>query len=268
MKRFYGMKNLKSQLRKIIQTHSAHQERTSVLAPSGQFQMRKRKAIKTGETLLKAVSDELTRGQRSNLELRLEHLCSLFDLVQLADEATKLVGGNPPTPSQEAEPYPPQYIIGSWFLSKCASYLTSNPNGHERLHLVTGIKLSPKNRTLDNMVKVALASNSAVGALADQHALQNALIEMDEWGHYLHGLFHSHPGQGSKATRPSSTDLTTHQRYESGGYPLIGAIFVKDGFVRFFGHHPFTVTIHGKGVEQIDEHEHVFAIRNLSHKTP
>ncbi|MGH8754766.1 MAG: Mov34/MPN/PAD-1 family protein [Burkholderiales bacterium] len=112
------------------------------------------------------------------------------------------------------------------------------------------------------MVKVALASESATGALADQHALQNALIEMDEWGHHLHGLFHSHPGKGDQATRPSSTDLATHERYEIGGYPLVGAIFVK-GFVRFFGHHPFTITIYGKGVERIDTH--LFVICNLSH---
>jgi hypothetical protein len=62
-------------------------------------------------------------------------------------------------------------------------------------------------------------------------------------------------------TQPSQTDLTTRQRYEQGGYPLVGAIFVKDGFVRFFANHPFTITIFGKGVKQIDEH--VFAIRNL-----
>jgi hypothetical protein len=59
---------------------------------------------------------------------------------------------------------------------------------------------------------------------------------------------------------PSSTDFATHRRYETGGYPLIGAIFVLDGFVRFFSEDkPFTITIYGKGVSQHDEH--VFKIK-------
>jgi hypothetical protein len=190
----------------------------------------------------------------------------LFNVVEMANEATRLVGDSRPPPSQEVEPAVPEYIIGSWFLSKCASYLTSQPDGYERLHLVTGIKISHKIRTLDHMVKVKLASESAINAVADQHELQKALIEMDEWGHYLHGLFHSHPGTGALHTQPSQTDLTTHKRYEHGGYPLIGAIFVKDGFVRFFANHPFTITTFGKGVTQIDER--IFAIRNLPNQAP
>jgi hypothetical protein len=97
----------------------------------------------------------------------------LFDVVEMANEATRLVvGENTPAPSQEVEPVLREYIIGSWFLRKCTSYFTSQPNGHERLHLVTGITISHKSRTLDNMVKVKLASESAISALADQHELQ------------------------------------------------------------------------------------------------
>jgi proteasome lid subunit RPN8/RPN11 len=118
------------------------------------------------------------------------------------------------------------------------------------------------------MVKVALARQSAAGALADQHELQKALIHMDEWGHHLHGLFHSHPGSGAPATQPSSTDLKTHERFERGGYPLVGAIFVNDGVVRFFANHPFTISVYGKGVERVDEHVFTLAPRHLPHQTP
>jgi hypothetical protein len=85
---------------------------------------------------------------------------------------------------------------------------------------------------------------------------------MDEWGNALYGLFHSHPGQGAPATRPSSIDLATHERYERR-YPLIGCIFVRDGTLRFFSATTtFSITICGKGVATINEDEHVFKIQN------
>jgi hypothetical protein len=122
-------------------------------------------------------------------------------------------------------------------------------------------------RTLDRMVPVPIESNSAIHAAADQAGAQQALIELDTWGHTVHGLFHSHPGQGREATRPSSTDLSTHERYERGGYPLVGAIFVRDGYLRFFSHKAdFTITVFGEGVKQIDAR--IFLIQNLSDSTP
>jgi hypothetical protein len=78
-------------------------------------------------------------------------------------------------------------------------------------------------------------------------------------------MFHRHPGQGVLATRPSSTDLETHERYESGGYPLIGCIVVKDGHLRFFSaHQRFTITITGAGIVPINEADHVYKIENPS----
>jgi hypothetical protein len=226
------------------------------------------KAIQTGVALLSEVSDDLKRGESSQLEYYWQRLPFLFNVVELANEASRLYRQNKPPASQEVVPAVPEFIIGSFFLSKCASYLTSNPHGHERLHLVTGIRVSEGSRTLDHMVKVPLASESAIGALADQHALQKTLIEMDEWGHHLYGLFHSHPGTGVSATTPSQTDWKTHERYDRGGYPLVSAIFVKDGFVRFFGHQPFTISVYGKGVEKIDESQHVYKINNLPGNLP
>jgi hypothetical protein len=86
---------------------------------------------------------------------------------------------------------------------------------------------------------------------------------------HMHGLFHCHPGNGPAMTRPSSTDLATQERYERGGYPCIGGICSRDGWFRFFAHHPFAITIFGKGVVQHEEH--LFHIQKypsgLSHKT-
>jgi hypothetical protein len=219
-----------------------------------QFQRYRQKGVDRGEKALVQIQEDLQRGERSLLETRLEQLYSAFDLVMLTDEAIKLLSDN--KAKAQAETSVPNYLISSWFLADCWAFLTSNPHGHERLHLVSGIKLSPRERTLDRLVKVSLSGQSAVHASAEQHDLSTTLIELDErWGHSLHGLFHSHPGKGASATLPSSTDFATHRRYETGGYPLIGAIFVLDGFVRFFSEDkPFTITIYGKGVSQHDEH--------------
>ena len=247
--------NLKKYGSRLFQRQAGPVFRLNHPDPSTPFQGYRQKVVDQGEKVLRASSEDLRRGERIRLEARLEQVYATYDLVELVDEAISLS-----KQTQDDSPALPHYLISSWFLSECHAYLTSNPRGYERLHLATGIKVSPKSRTLERMVKVELARESAIGALADQNALQRALIEMDEWGHHLYGLFHSHPGSGAQATRPSTTDLATHKRYEHGGYPLIGAIFVQDGFVRFFSEDkPFSITIYGKGVSQHDEH--VFKIK-------
>jgi proteasome lid subunit RPN8/RPN11 len=230
--------------------------------PGACFKSYRQKLVNQGRNTLSEIDKDLERGDRSRLEFRLEQVNSAFDLVVLVDEALEILREySPSTPSFSEDK--PHYLISSWFLAECLSYLTGNPQGHERLHLVTGIKISPNQRTLERMVKVALKLASETGAVADQYALQKTLIEMDRRGHALYGLFHSHPGTGALATRPSSTDLATHRRYEKA-YPLVGAIFVKDGFVRFFSHQPFTLTIYGEGVTPNDQAQHVYQIENPS----
>lgn len=251
------LNNLKKYGARLFQRQAAPIFRLNHPDPSTPFQGYRQKVVDQGEKVLRTISEDLRRGERDRLEARLEQLYGMYDLLELVDEAISLS-----KQTQGDSSALPHYLISSWFLSECHAFLTSNPRGHERLHLVTGIKLSQKQRTLERMVKVALARESAVGALADQNSLQKALIEMDErWGHHLHGLFHSHPGTGAWCTQPSETDRKTHKRYETGGYPLIGAIFVKDAYVRFFSENtPFTVTIYGRGVIPIDTHHHVYKI--------
>jgi hypothetical protein len=45
---------------------------------------------------------------------------------------------------------------------------------------------------------------------------------------------------------------------------LVGCIFVKDGFLRFFrqSSEPFSITISGTGIVPVKEGEHVFKIQN------
>jgi proteasome lid subunit RPN8/RPN11 len=230
---------------------------------SATFQATRQKAVAAGNTALSAISAALTLGARQAAEPAFTELEFFFEVVAIADAATQLEREAKATLTA-AEPAVTEYVMSSWCLADCASYLLSHPQGWERLILVTGSAVGAKRRTLERMVTVALAESSLTCALAEEHDLSQKLIAMDAtWGHSLHGLFHSHPGHGREATRPSGTDRETHGRYEAGGYPLVGAIFERSGFVRFFSDSPFTITLYGKGVEQYEEH--LFKIRHVSH---
>jgi hypothetical protein len=233
--------------------------------PRAMFQATRQKAVAAGERALRAIAEALTQGERPAADPGLKELEFLFDVVAMADEADRLRSAQLP-PSEAAEPAVPEYLVSSLFLADCAAYLLCDPHGRERLCLVTGIKVGAR-RTLERMVAVALSDQSTTCAVADHPDLQRKLIAMDGWGHHLHGLLHSHPGQGRGATRPSGIDLATHAQHERGGYPLVGGIFERSGFIRFFSYdRPFTITIYGTGVEAYEEN--LFKIGNVSHDTP
>jgi hypothetical protein len=230
---------------------------------SATFQGTRQKAVAAGNTALSAISAALTMGARQAAEPAFTELEFFFEVVAMADVATRLER-EAKASLTAADRAATEYVVSSWFLADCASYLLSHPQGHERLILVTGSRMGEKRRTLERMVTVTLAESSLTCALAEEHDLSRKLIAMDAtWGHSLHGLFHSHPGHGREATRPSGTDRETHGRYERGGYPLVGAIFEHSGFVRFFGGAPFNITLYGKGVEQYEEY--LFKIGHVSH---
>ena len=240
--------------------------------PLTRFQQTKERSIHEGEEILSAMALDLREGGRNHLEALWSMLPYYADVIFTADYAIRECHSPRPEPCTEQEPTVDEYLLSSWFLARCHAFLMSHEQGDELLHLATGIKDSPKRRTIDNLLKVAIASSSATHALADQRDLQQTLIALSEWGHTLHGLFHRHPGIGVSATRPSSIDLTTHKRYEDGGYPLIGGIFVRSGHVRFFSaNRPFTVTIYGTGVTPVPGETHVYKIqtspRDVSYET-
>jgi hypothetical protein len=238
---------------------------------------RRSNALAKGEKALSQIHEDFRKGEHSpDLERLFTKLDFAFREAELAEWAMEtfwnLTNKTPQRSQDKIKTIKDTienittYHVSSWFLADCLGFLTSNPNGYERLHLVTGIKLSEQARTLERMVNVVHSHQSEIGVKADQIDLNKTLIELSErWAHSLHAIFHSHPGRGVGATRPSSTDFDTHSRYEKA-YPVIGAIFVKgygvkDGCVRFFSEDkPFSIAIHGRGVIPIDKDQHVYKI--------
>jgi proteasome lid subunit RPN8/RPN11 len=227
------------------------------------FTSTRERALSASSDMLALVAEGIAKGSRTPLEEYLESLWFLTDVVKVTHEAGKSIYPLPPSPvpSQATAPAIASYVINAKFLADCYAFLTSQPNGYERLHLVSGSRLSPTQRTLDYMSKVALDAQSEFGARANDPSLRQALMELDTWGMALYALFHSHPGEGASHTRPSSIDLATHERYERR-YPLVGCIFVRDGFLRFFRHsaEPFSITLFGTGIVPVAEDEHVYKI--------
>jgi hypothetical protein len=109
-------------------------------------------------------------------------------------------------------------------------------------------------RLLDRLVPVKIAYQSAGGIRLSEAGLQEALIDLHEDGHALHGVFHSHRMHGPGGAHPSQIDMDTQEHIlEAACYPAIQAIFTDDGFIRFFSFkRPFEIEVFGKGVEHVE----------------
>jgi len=89
---------------------------------------------------------------------------------------------------------------------------------------------------------------ASVNDISSLHKLE----DLDRHGSLLCTYLHMHPGRGSGSTLPSSVDTACQRRLERGGYPVIGGIYSRDAYLRFFSdQNPFDVSISGKGVEHV-----------------
>jgi hypothetical protein len=125
----------------------------------------------------------------------------------------------------------PLFVVNSLMLYRSFKLLTRTKN--ENLHAVTGSALG-RIRSLEQVVPVALSTQGIAGAAAENQSLANELILLSEFGLTALANFHSHPGRGAGATRPSSTDRQTQATIEQSGSDIIGGIFSRDGYVRFY----------------------------------
>ena len=170
------------------------------------------------------------------------------DTYQKAREAfeVKLALKTSPTEPKRAAP---RYLIEYKFLKRAFRKLTSD--GSERMVLVTGPELDSGIFVLSRMIEPETSRRSACGVEPDFGNMIDTLSEMEEEdGARLIACFHSHPGTGRSATGPSGIDIGTQERLERGGYPAVGAIFSRDGWVRFYSvDRKFRVEVTGKGGE-------------------
>lgn len=141
------------------------------------------------------------------------------------------------------------FVMGSLFLHDSFDFL--NARRVESLHFVTGPQLG-NTAVLDRIVDLELEIQTLAFAKGNSRSIRMALIKLGAYEHKLQGCFHIHPGVGTGSTMPSSVDLRLQETLDRGGYEVLGAIFSRDGFLRFYSSVDFEIQVYGKGVEQID----------------
>jgi len=141
-----------------------------------------------------------------------------------------------------------RYTVSSLFLHQCFKELTADRN--EQFFFLTGA-IVQGTYVLDQKLEFQHTKRSVVGVVGNHGDTHRLLIKLEQFGHRLLAHFHSHPGTGIDATRPSGTDTGFQERLENAGYPTVAAIFSRDGYIRFFRlDNDLEIEIYGSGVEQ------------------
>lgn len=129
----------------------------------------------------------------------------------------------------------------------------------EAMVFVVGIETARGTRYGLSVVQVGHTSQSPVSAeaaMVDSHRLS---IRAHEAKHPIVAILHTHPGRGAGATTPSAIDLRTHTAWEQA-WPLVGGIFSRDGYLRFFSAGtPFEVEVCGNHMERVGDGLYKFA---------
>jgi proteasome lid subunit RPN8/RPN11 len=144
----------------------------------------------------------------------------------------------------------PLYLLSTSFLADTYKALTKTPDEH--LVYATGPEDKKRVFAVTRLVTFALADKSRAHAVPDPKSQTEALVELDRRGERLLAMFHSHPGYG--APGPSPTDLNTQGNLERMRFPTIGAVFSRNGFVRFYSvNRSFRVVVSGTGCERLED---------------
>jgi hypothetical protein len=155
---------------------------------------------------------------------------------------------------------PRRYVVSSLFLHDCFKKLTADQD--EQFFFVTGSEIEGA-LVLDQSVEFAHQRRNRLSVVADMPSTHNLLIKLEQFGHKLLAHFHSHPGKGADATKPSGTDDNFQKRLESAGHLAIMAVFSRDGFVRFIRlDQNFEIEIYGEGVENYAPG--IYRIKNIN----
>lgn len=199
----------------------------------------------------KAIRSPISLADSEQACLQLERMLAYSEIRQLIEDSIS---------SLNSQQGCRTYIADSMFLYDSFRKLTVGPD--ECMHYVTGPEIG-NFLVLDRIVEFELDSKSPIHANGDLASSHRELIKLHTFGHRLHALFHCHPGVGVRATSASSIDKATQERQEKGKYPVIGGIFSRDGYIRFYAvNNQFRILVYGEGVEKVDEN--VFCLSKIN----
>ncbi len=167
-------------------------------------------------------------------------------------------------PPLTTQPQVPLYIVSPLTLATAYAQLRRHHPGTQEepewMLAVTGVK-HEQMRTLEQLIEVKLAKQSAVTAAFDMQDFTRIATTLYEKSQALHAIFHSHRFRGQP--QPSPVDWRLQEILDQGRYPAIQAVFSEDGYVRFFARRPFTVVVSGKGVDCVDPNTFLYRITHF-----
>ena len=212
--------------------------------------------LATRQKQLEAFIAEVSGGKRRKMAQLFLKIRQTNDFLHtLAEIAESL---NPPG---SAEAQRPRYTVSSLFLYESFKKLTADRN--EQFFFVTGAELDGA-LILDQWAEFEHQTRTAGRATGDIQSTHRVLIRLEQFGHRLHGHFHSHPGNGPSSTQPSGIDENFQKRLEVAGHSAVMAIFSRDCFVRFvrLDGKP-EIEIYGSGVEKHDDEKTIYRLTDI-----
>jgi len=143
----------------------------------------------------------------------------------------------------------PSYLAGTTLLHEAFSLLSQLKS--ESILYVAGNRFGSA-YMLSRLIPPDLDRSEPGYAAVNSESSLHKLGDLERHGSLLCAYLHMHPGRGNGSTLPSSIDSSCQKRLEKGGYPVIGGIFSRDGYLRFFSDQlPFDVSLSGKGVDHV-----------------
>jgi proteasome lid subunit RPN8/RPN11 len=131
--------------------------------------------------------------------------------------------------------------------------------------VVFGGRTTRRGVRVSSLSDVTEPTPSAAHVRACPAKLGTALVDLDRTGSHLAVWMHSHPGEGARATHPSTTDLNQDRdlrlHYSD---KLVGIIAVRDGWLRVFGEAVERGQIRlgwlGQGIQEAQGERHVYRL--------
>jgi len=146
----------------------------------------------------------------------------------------------------------PRILLSSMKAREIYDYLMTDGYNEKMCYLTAVYDKETNTYVPIDILKPKMDVQSPVFVSGERHSILHTLSALDPYAHKMVLQCHKHPGRGIGSTFPSGTDIRNHRDLEML-YPVIGAIFVRDGHFRFFTvRKPFRVDIYGEGVKRID----------------
>lgn len=184
-----------------------------------------------------------------NYHTYLKHLCAIQRVLEI--ESTK-------SRQKDIKSNVPTYILSSRKAREIYESLMDDTENETFVYSTGVIDKTTNTYIPTEVLAPKMAERGPAHARGDQRSINDLLCSLDENSHTILLKCQRHPGTGLSAISPSNVDLRTHRDLEAC-YPVVGAIFVRDGHFRFFSAgRKFKIEIYGKGVRRIDDRTFCF----------